>query len=100
MNPESSASATVSSCSSVAPSGAVGLGVSLQRQHRIPLVIAREDHCLGGALGGDAPCLGSLDVNEPGQQVHPCISGPHALPQVGGPVPVRIGRVACSEVVA
>ena len=72
------------------------LGVGLQAAHRVPLVEPGEDH--RRALLGTLRRL--VDMDEAAQDVHPRVPGPHPLPQVGSAVPVRVGRVACPEIVA
>jgi hypothetical protein len=78
---------------------APGLGVRLQLEDGVPLVQAGEDDLLVGSPGRHRALGGPLDVDEAGQKVHPGVPGPDSLPQVRGPVPVGVGRVALAAVV-
>ena len=80
----------------IATARPVLLGVGLQAPHRVPLVEPREDHLRAGLR----TLRRLLHVEEPTEDVHPGVAGPHLLPQVAGAVPVGIRRVAGTEVMA
>ncbi len=84
----------------VGVAGAVGGGVGLELQHRVPLVVAGEDDRLGCAPSRDRSLLGALDVDEAMEDVEPGVLGPDPLPEVRGLVAVGVGRIALAEVVA
>ncbi len=74
--------------------------IGLELLHRVPLVVAGEDHLLRRAPCCLRALLGALDVDEAVQDVEPRVHAPHTLPQVGRPVAVGVWRVALAEVVA
>src|SRR5438105_1924384 len=53
-------------------------------------MVAGEDDLLRCLLGGDGSLLGTPDVDEAVEDVHPGVLGPHALPQIGGAVTVWV----------
>ncbi len=80
----------------VGVAGSLGSGRRLHAQHGVPLVVAGEDHArrLLGALGR------LVHVHEAPQYVQPGVALPHLLPQVGGGMSGRVGRVAGPPLVA
>jgi hypothetical protein len=81
----------------VVVTGAVAAGGGRHGQHRIPLMEAGEDRQLRLLLRA---LWCGLHVDEAVQQVQPRVALPHPFPQVGGAVPVRVGRIARTQVVA
>ncbi|MDN5804668.1 MAG: hypothetical protein L0H26_08820 [Microlunatus sp.] len=67
----------------------------LEAEHRIPLVVAREDH--PGRLPRSLGRL--LHVHEAAEQIEPGVPLPDPLPQIGGAVAIGVRWVARAAVV-
>ncbi len=74
--------------------------MGFEGHYSVPLVEAGEDDALGRPPGYWVPLGGPLDVDEVCEEVHPGVSCPHALPEVGGAVPARVRGIARATVVA